>query len=364
MNLALRTGYDDNANTSPTAKEGSIVTIVEPQLLLNFPRERTFFGLRYTYRAVYFASSSQERVEHTHTADLLFSHVFTPRLVLDASDQVRQGISPELVELSSGVPVITRRRGDFLYNNAQATLSYNLTRRWTTSINGSWDFWSYDDPTTAADNDRNGYRTTLSAVYALSARSSVGLNYQYGIVDYDFPGTNSFRNSTSHVGFLSAVRRFSPKMSAQMNGGIELREFGDGTSQVGPSVNGALTYNYARDSSVSAGGGYSISTTEVGDFRSTDTVSVFGRISHALTYKLRGSATVGYSMASFQNPSPLLPPTSGGNEEGLTVSTGLTYAFTRWLNGEVNYSYSQVTSDIAGRGFDRNFASVGMRFIY
>jgi hypothetical protein len=362
VNLSVRDGYDDNINNVSTGKQDGFTTSIEPQLLLNFPQERTFFGLRYTYGATIYWSQ-RNRTDQSHTADLLFSHEFSTRLVLDASDQIRRGIEPGLVELFSGVPVITRRRGDYLFNNAEASLRYSLTRRWSTSINGSWGLWRYDDAGIATTNDRDEYNTTVSALYALSSRTTVGINYQHRQVDYKDAGQGN-RNSVSHVGFLSMVRRFNPKLSLRMSGGMEFREFSDGTSQTAPSANAALTYNYGRDSSLSLGMSYSLSTTEVGSFRSTDSLVGFLNASHRLTARLSASASASFVVSTYQNPTPGFFVTSGLEEDALQLSVGLAYAFRRWLSGDMGYTYDKVNSDVGGRSFDRNRVYAGIRLSY
>jgi hypothetical protein len=363
MNVSLREGYNDNVNTTSVNKEGSATTTIEPQLLVSIPLETTFFGLQYTYGTTYYSSRGSKK-DQSHTADLAFSHTFSSRLVLDVHDNVVRGLQPELVQVSAGVPVITRLRGDYLYNNLRGSLAYMLAQRWTASVSGGWQLWRYDDPGNSTSNDRDVYLATIGAAYTFNPRTTLGVNYQYGEVDYMNPGLNAARNSQSDTGFLTLVRRFSPKLSLQASGGYELRNFGDGTSATAPSANMSLSYSYAPKSALSAGFSYQLSTTEVAAYRATETASLFGQINHAVTLKLGVSANVAYSISTFQNPIPGLGLPAGLEENAFLVGLRLTYEFKRWLNADLRYTYDQVSSDLAARVFDRNRVTMGLRLIY
>lgn len=363
MNVSLREGYDDNVNTTSANKQGAATTAIEPQLLVNIPLETTSFGLRYTYGATYY-STQRSTIDQSHSAELAFSHTFTSRLDLGVRDNVVRGLQPELVQLTTGVPVITRIRGDYLYNSLNGTLSYALSQRWMLSLGGTWQLWRYDDPAISIANDLDAYQATLGAAYAINPRTTLGVNYQYGRVNYVNTGTGRARNSDSNTGFLSLVQRFSPKLSLQVNGGYELRDFDDGTSENAPSVSASLSYNYATRSAVTAGFSYQLSTTEVAAYRATEAASLFGQINHAFTPKFNASANVAYSLFTFRSPTPgsLLQP--GLEETGFQVGLTLTYEFRRWLSADLRYTYNQVTSDLGGRSFDRNQVSMGLRLAY
>ncbi len=363
VSVNLRGEYDDNIFTTASNEVSSLKSIVEPQILVNFPGDQTFAGLRYTYRLTYYENRPSDSTDQQHTVDLLFSHTFNPRLTLDVRDQLRRGVEPEVVDLESGVPVILRRRGDFLYNNLNGTISYNLSRRWVTSVRGSWQYWDYDVAAVASNDNRNIYDSTLSFLYAVDRLTTAGVNYRYGRIDYDQAGTNDFRNSDSHLGYLTLLRRFTPRFSARLDGGVELREFDNGDSQVAPLVDASATFNYAPRSSVGGGVRYSIQTTEVSTFRSADSLSFFGRLTHSLTPKLSVGGNVVLVLDSLENPTTAGAATNLEEVE-LRVSLNLRYQFTPWCIGDAAYTFETVDSDIAGEDFDRNRVSVGVRLVY
>lgn len=366
VSLALREGYDDNIFTTKTNTQSSATTTIEPQLLLNIPMEQTFLGLRYRYGAVYYADRSGNQVDQYHTVDLLFSHTFTPRLVLDVQDEFRFGVEPELVSVQNNVESVTRRRGDFLFNNLTGKLGYNLTRRWTMSVGGGWEYWRFDDSNEATTNDRDSYDATVSAVYAIDPRTTIGGNYRYEQVDYT-AATNDVRNSHSHIAFVSVARRFNPKLTLQVFGGAELREFSGGTQETSPVANIEMTYDYGPANAATAGFRYELSTTEVGSFRNIQAEVFYVRAVHRITPKLRVEGNVSYVYSTFQNPTTILTP-APDTEYRLYFELDVTYDFTRWCHVDLSYILDKVDSnlpvEIADQSFDRNRVSLGLRMTY
>jgi hypothetical protein len=367
VNLSTGIGYDDNVNTTSRDKQSSLTGNIEPQLLVSFPMERTSLGLRYTYDATYYSDRVGSQIVESHVADATLSWRITPRLNVSASDSVVRSLDPGLVEQQGGVPIIVQQRGDYFYDSLTGRLSYDLTRRWTVSISGGWTLWSYDVAAVASNNNVNSYNMLLSAVYSVDPRTFVGGNYQYSTVQYDNPGPDNARNSEGHAGFISLVRQFNPQLSAQLNAGMELRTFGSGTNstqQTSPSFSGTLSYNFGLEDSLSGTVSYYLSTTEVGAFRSTDTASALLGLNHGLTTKLHVAVSGAYIRSSFQNPTPgsFLP--AGLIEDAFQAHLSVAYSFQRWIDGNIGYTYDNVSSQIAGRSFDRNRVGISLRLRY
>ena len=364
--VSVASGYDDNVFTSTTGKKGSFTTSITPRLSATVPMEKTSLSLRYSYAAAYYANRSNNQIDQSHSADLTLSHRFTSRLELSLANSFRFGIEPELVELTTGVPIISRRRGDFYYDSVTGRLSYELSRRWSLAINGAWDIWRFNEQTVARDNDREDYSGTVGFTYAFSQRTFAGVNYAYRATDYTQPTPGNTRDLKTHDGYVSFAHRFNPKLSVRGYGGFGLTEFGDGTQQTAPNAGASLAYNYGPEDSVSAGFSYSLSTTEVSTFRSSDTASFYAQVAHRFTWKFRASANAAYILYSYQNPSPFAGPLLQKNvsEDAIQFGLGLVYSFYPWLSATANYTYDQVSSDIGGRSYDRNRATMGLQLKY
>jgi hypothetical protein len=366
VTLSLRGEYDDNIFTTSSNQQSSVKGIIEPQVLVNFPGEQTFVGFRYGYSAVVYENRPGDQIDESHLVDVLFSHTFNPRLTLDMRDTFRRGVEPELVEVQANLPVVTRRRGDYFFNDAKGSVSYELGRRWVMTVRGNWQHWRYDDTEVGLINDRDMYQTGLGMAYALDRRTTVGLNYGYGRIEYSEPGSEDARNSESHSVYVGWVRRFTPQLSLQINGGVEAREFGDGAQQTAPVVDTSISYNYGPESAVTAGFRYSIATTEVGDFRSVDEAGLYARVGHRITPKLRVGLDALYVRDTFENPTPGAGVSAGIEETVLRLALTVSYTFTKWLYGDLAYTYDRVESDITvgDRSFERNRVSLGLRLTY
>lgn len=365
VNATVRGEYDDNIFTTATSPQDSFKAIIEPQVLLNIPLEQTFFGLRYNYGGTWYTDRPGDDYDQSHSADLLFSHTFTPRLTLDLRDNMRFGQEPELVEQSAGTPVVVRRRGDYLYNNLNGKLSYNLSRRWTAAVSGGWERWRYDDAAVATANDRDDYQATLSALYAIDPRTVVGGNYRFGVTDYvnpaPLPAAPDSRDATSHILYVSGVRRFNPQFSAQVSAGAELRLYEDGQDDLGPYVDGAVQYTYAPESLVRGGIRYVFTDTEQSTFRSAESAVLFAHIAHRITGKFHAGGDV---LLAFNTFTESLVGGPDADETVLQLAVRLTYKFTRWCNGEFHYTFDDVSSDLPNSDFDRNRVSLGVRLVY
>src|SRR5207244_12377847 len=133
--------------------------------------------------------------------------------------------------------------------------------------------------------------TTLfrSTLYGLSPRTFTGVGYQFSVDDYVHPGSNDERNSTSQIGYFAFNQRFSSKFSSSMHGGMQLREFSGGTQDTSPFASASLNYNFARQGTASMGFRYSLFSTEVSGFRSTETAQLYGQARYRFTQKFSAS---------------------------------------------------------------------------
>ena len=375
VTLGTSVGYDDNINTVEQNPTSSFTTSVEPELLLNVPFEQSFLGLRYRYNLAYYDQRIANQIDQSHSADVLYSHTFSPRFSLDLQNQFRHGLNPDLVQVVAGVPLVTELRGNYNYDALSGTLSYGLTRRCSISLDAGGEYWRFDEAKASMDNDRNSDRIGISSLYAVSPRFQVGGGYRYTRTDYreDLRIPVSFfvqvisaeaRSSDTHEGFLAVVGRFNPQLSGRLTVGGQFQEFGDGTQSSSPSVDSSLTYNYGPQNTITAGFRYSIRSAELSEFRSSESALLYGEIGHWITSRCRAALSGSYNIDMFQNPTVTLPPPVPDSEDSLSVSLGLTYEFRSWCRATCNFTHTEVTSDLVSRSFQRNVVGVGVRFIY
>ncbi|MEI6083211.1 MAG: hypothetical protein WCS70_02800 [Verrucomicrobiota bacterium] len=373
-------GYDDNVNTTPNSSSnrvGSATINVTPQVSLKLPGEQTSGQLRYTYRATYYTDRKSTTPDQSHVVDAALSHAFTPRLTTTLGETFVRGLSPELVDQQiSGTPIITRQRGDYSYNAVNGGATFQLTSRWSVSLNQSWDRWMFDEKSQAESNDRDDYSTLASASYSLDPRTFVGGSYRLSLTDYSIANsTNTQRDSISQSLYATVVRRFNPLLVAQANVGLQLAGYNN-TTDLSPYVSLSSSYNFGANSTLSGGFTYNIQLTEVAQYLSSDQASTFISLQYRMTPKLRFSVDLAYVISSYRNLNPVydnpndVTQQSSATENSWRIGTSINYDFTKWAALYLNYSYDGVNSGLDNpitgleRSYDRNQCGIGLRLSY
>ncbi len=203
-------------------------------------------------------------MDQSHTLNISEIYSLNPRLILSLNEGFVNSLQPQLVQTAAGVPATIIQAGTYLYDVVGANVSYSLTPRWTASVSGNWDIWRYQEALYATNNNHMDYSVTLSAVYSVNPRTTVGVNYQYAEDIYTNPGFKNGLNGYSNTGYLSLTHQFNPKLALVLNGGYTVRNSEDGTTSTSPSGYGSLIYNYGPLDSISLIGAESLSAASIG----------------------------------------------------------------------------------------------------
>jgi hypothetical protein len=290
---------------------------------------------------------------------------FSPRLNGSLSETFRFGIEPELVEIVAGVPLVTRRRGDYTYNNLDGNLGYNLTPRWVVNLGASWDRWRYAEVSEAAVNDHDDYGMTISAINALDPRSSVGANYQLSIADYSSATASDTRGSLTHTLYLSYIRRFNPRLSLQIGPGFQVQQLSEGGDNIAPWVNMVVSYVAGARSLATFGFSYYLSSTDISSYRSAANAVMYLNTRYQLTPKAQLGMDFSYVITTYQSPGLTF---TGGlveqQEDSWRINFNGGYNFKPWVGINASYEFSQVISDFTSRNFERNRLSLGVTLRY
>ena len=383
VDVLTTAGYDNNVETTPntgptkTNRLESTMVSVMPEATLKLPGDQTSGQLRYLYNRTYYLDRRDPAPDESHSVDASLTHAFTPRLSTGLSDSFRRGIEPELVEQQlSGVPLVTRRRGDYTYNNLSGAAAFQATTRWNVSLNQSWDRWAFDDHFEADANDRDGYTTVFSTSYGVDPRTFVGGSYRFSLADYSLASTtNAERNSQSHALYATVIHRFTPLITGQFNAGAQLAKF-SGVTDWSPYLNVSGTYNFAPNSTLTAGLAYNIQLTEVAVYRSAEQASSFLTLQHRFNSKLRATIQFAYTLSTYNNLNPFyrnpndITQRATADENSWRLDTSVTYDLTRWASLFVNYTYDEMDSSLdnpitgLARSFDRHRGTAGLRLAY
>jgi hypothetical protein len=383
-------GYDDNFDATEKNPQAGARTSTDVKLRASVPLERFFAGMQYDYQIIYPQSINVGGVEESHNLSLTANYVVSPRLSLNVSENFVDSLQPELVQGPANAPVTVVQSGTYIYDSVGGGLLYSLAPRWNVSLNGNWDIWRYQSAVAATNNDREDYTATLSALYLLDTRTTVGLNYQYVENVFVHAGFNNGLDAVSHTLYLSLVRRFNPRLSMSLNGGYTIRNSSDGSQSTSPSAYGQFVYNYGPASTITLTLAQSLNSATVGvtgQFSAQQNTSLVLQINHRVSVRLRVIADVTYVYSSFTQPlgggtavEPLpiggfpnptfIPPPGGGtvtpNDQTLVCHLGLNYAFRNWISAVMDYDYTELTSSDTGliQPYTRNQISTGITLTY
>lgn len=346
VTLSTAGSYDDNFNATEKNRQQALRLLSDLKFRANVPLDRLFMGAQYDYTVDYPRDLKLGGYDESHNLNLSANYTFNPRLTLGLNEIFINSLEPQLVQGPANAPISIVHNGTYIYDTVSGTLNYLLTPRWSLSAGGSWDIWRYEDQAAAIANDREDYSASLSALYAVDTRTTVGVNYQYSEVTYVDPGLDNGLNAYANTAYLSLVRRFNPRLSGTLNGGYTVRRSENGSTATSPSAFGSLVYNYGLDNTISLTLAQSLSdaTTSVNrQFSSQENTTSAIQINHRFTVRLRAQAVATYTYSSFNQP---LSPTKTvkPNDQAITAHLGLNYAFRDWLSATLDYYRYDLTS--------------------
>jgi len=367
VSLSSGVQYNDNIFETQDHPEGGVSDTSDIRFRAAVPFERLFMGVQYDYQIIYPEDIHLGTVGQTHNLSASANYIVNPRLEFGLSEAYISSLQPGLVTGPTGVPISISNAGNYIYDAVGGSATYGLTPRWIVAASGSWDIWRYETMTHAVINDHEDLSGTLSALYALDTRTTVGLNYQYSEDVYVHPGPNDSLNGDMNTVYLSLARRFNPRLSLTLNGGYSVRNSSDGSTSSSPSGLGSVVYNYGPNDTITLTIAESLAQASVGitsSFSAQKNTSLALQASHRLTVRLQASADLTYTYSTFI--SRVAGGTGSANEQASTVHLGLSYKFRDWLSGGADYNHNQILTSNRGvvAPYSSNQISLGMTVSY
>jgi hypothetical protein len=400
VSATLRGFYDDNYNTQPdgTNRVGSYGFEVRPSLKWNVDLGPTTIDLSYVYALKYYDARPNNKYDQDHDFEVFLNHNFNNRYSIDFSDSFVIDQEPEVIDptLSSA----TRANGNNIRNSASINFHAELTPLLGMVLGYGNTFYSYDQntreaaspflPTMSALLDRDEHRVSLDSRWHIWEETTGIFGYTFGAVDYtssesigllDFPAgfplgvPSSSRNNYSHSVYVGAEHNFSPDLFVSGRGGIEYLDYyeaepGNVRNTLSPWASLSLNYAYMDGGSVSVGFNHSHNQTDQGANaqgiapQDQESSSLFGTITQRLTPispDLTATLSGQYQNSTFNGGGPGVDNQS---DNIYLFGLNLSYQFTRYISGEVGYNYDLLSSDLPGRGYNRNRVYVGVTASY
>jgi hypothetical protein len=409
VSAALRGFYDDNYFTAPKGLEQSSLGFeITPYLAANFPREQTYIGVSYEYRARYYADREDNKWDQTHLFVAKFDHKFSPRFNLNVDDVFTYSSEPELLEQTGAVSTPLRTDSSALRNRFTAGFNGMITELlgFEVGFQNTWyDYLQEQDDVVSVYNpfglssqsallDRVEYLPHIDVRYQ-ARENLVGLvGYQFGVVDYtsdqpvglidnglvagvqdpfDTPIPGSDRSSQSHYLYVGGDYTVSAQWTAAARVGAQYTSFDDLNSGDGwsPYVDVSATDQYLPGSYLRLGVRYTRNATDVAGWTQTlvnsvddlatdqESLVLYGTVSHRITPRLTGNLTGTIQHSEFQNGIY-----DGEVDWFFLTGVSLDYKFTEHWSAEVAYNFDRLDSDLQLRSFSRNRIFMGVRATY
>lgn len=404
VQATLRGFYDDNYNTSSGSNRlDSFGVTISPSIAFRFPMDQTTLGFRYTYGATWYEdranlNSSNDAWDQSHEFEGILSHSFNERFSMAASDSFVIAQEPGLLN-DAGNPY--RTQGNNIRNHGEITFNGAITRQLSFVLGYQNTYYDYKeegsnnpipllrdlenatDPSYSGLLDRMEHEALLNLRWQALSKTVLVAGYNYRQVNYTSDEAIALvsladiryakmRDSRSHIFYGGFDQNFSKELILTVRAGVQMTDYykapaaepNDGNTS--PWGNLSLTYLYLPGSSVQAGFRYSRNQTDVvspdaaGSITSDEESAVlFGVINHRFTPKLSGRLTAQWQNSKFYGGSH-----DGKTEDFLDLGGALTFRINQHFSTEVGYNFSQLTSDLGDRDYDRSRVYLGVTAAY
>jgi hypothetical protein len=366
--------YDDNVNPTAVGVGANDETIsANPYVGLSFVSitPQTTWDVYARVGAIYYFDEPEalgsEDLYGQVRAGVNFTHRVSERLRFASRNHVSYELEPDY---AYGYAT-SRQVGEYLYWQTDNSVGYRWTERLATYTGFTLQDLDYDS--TVPNADRFTWTVYNQFRYQLTPQTVMTLDYRYS----ETSGDGVASDSTNHYLLVGAEHRFSPNTIGIARVGAQFREvdsgFG-GEESTDPyaelmfntrineafSIRSFLRYGIEDYDTVVVTA--PITLVEF-DNRQTLRVGISGEYEISQMLSLFGG--VDYIMSDFEEGHLTVAPftAAGGSpsEDLINAYIGLSMKFTDNLFGDLSYNYTDSSSDLPGRDYDRNRVNLGVR---
>ena len=348
VGVTVREVYDDNINISSFQRTSDSYTVIEPGIHLGFGDSAGGFNfLSFDYVAsVYFFAEQTQRNTVEHLVHLAAQHDFG-RLVLGLSEEVRilDGTSLNTLSNTTGVQANTDVGGPSRVNIYTTTLNgtYDLTGKLFLSGQASYAISDYETLISSRVASANLYIN-----YVYSPKLVIGLGATAGVNSSDGPAADeTFEQMNVRANYI-----VSGKISLNISGGLEFRQFGGGGNSVSPVYEIAGSYRPFENTAI----------TIAGSRRTVSSASLAGQdysqTSISLTFSQRLFSRATFSLGVGYTNSDYLSATNGAStarsDDYFYIEPSIDLDITRYWTIGFYYLFRQDSSTLAFFSFYDN----------
>lgn len=317
------------------------------------------------------APDNMDDVSSQSRAGVNLTHRFSERLRFSSRNFISYELEPDY---SYGY-ASSRQIGEYFFWQTDDSLGFRWTERVATYTGLRLTGTDYAD---VANNDRFTWELYNQFRYQLSPQSVLTADYRYGQTSGD--GLSS--DSTDQYVLAGIEHRFSPNTIGIVRAGAQFRDVDEGDNSTNPYVEFALNSQVTQELRVRSfarygvesydtvqgldtnNDGFSDTTVEYDDretlrfglsaeYAISPMFSVFGGLDYIPT---------SYASGRWVGVAPEVAPVGipDADEDIINAYIGVSVKFNDYLTGTASYNFTDSSSDIIGRDYDRNRISVGV----
>jgi hypothetical protein len=416
---SLRGFYDDNINTAPSgpARVDSFGFDISPSAAINFVSGPTSLKGSYAYDNRYYFQ--RRNTDQSHDFEMDLEHSFSARYSASLSESFVLAQEPEILSGTGAAVTPLRSNGNNIHNHIALNIQAQLTRLFGVIVGYNNDIFSFDEnagntvtpgvPSRSALLDFIEHAFNIDTTWTLTEKTRGIFGYRFSALyytsdesvenslatppvtgGYPFGGNFYFpsdsRNNYSHYVYIGADHTFNPYLSGSVRVGLQYVDYyqtglpdalnpaifdRSSHSSVSPYADLSLNYAYANSGQLTFGFHHSHNQTDLaanavdptaGTTLDEESSVVYLTASQQLTMltpKLTASGSLQYQNSSFNGG-----PSNDETDNFILLGLDLAYQFNPHLSAETGYNFDLLSSDIAGRGYDRNQIFVGIKATY
>lgn len=305
------------------------------------------------------APASMDDVSSQSRAGVNLTHRFSERLRFSSRNFLSYELEPDY---SYGY-ASSRQVGEYFFWQSDNSVGFRWTERLATYTGLRLTGTNYAD---VDNNDRFTWELYNQFRYQLSPQTVLTGDYRYG----QTTGNGVTSDSTNQYILAGLEHRFSPNTIGILRAGVQLRDVDNGSNSTSPYVEFALNSQVNQQFRVRSFARYGIEDYDTVqsingllveyDERETLRFGLSGE--YAVTPMFSVFSGIDYIPTNYQSGRLIPPPGSAPDqdEDVFNAYIGLSMKFNDYLTGTASYNYTNSSSDIPNRDYDRNRISVGV----
>lgn len=357
--------YDDNIAPGFGDEEDS--ASINPYVGLSFVNltPQTTWDVYVRLGIIYYFDAPEgqntDDVNSQSRAGVNLTHRLSERLRFSSRNFISYELEPDY---SYGY-ASSRQLGEYLYWQADNSVGFRWTERFATYTGLRLTGADYD----LANNDRFTWELYNQFRYQLTPQTVLTGDYRYAQTSGD--GRSS--DYTDQFVLVGAEHRFSPNTIGIIRAGAQFRDVDDGSSSTSPYLELALKSQVTQQLGVRAFTRYGIegydtvlSHPDAGlvEFDDRRTLRIGVSAEYAFSPMLSIFGGIDYIPTSFQEGRSLTDPSITNvadlDDDIFNAYVGVSVKLTETVTATASYTFTDSSSDVVGRDYDRNRISVGV----